>query len=160
MFNTCCCSLPCITGLTSAHTFRLWLFSPQFSSSAKPLSAAFHDTGVDLLCGHDHQRCGVREGGEAEGNHEDHGSRNWDTLVQLVHQQHSAIPGFCGTAHRSAQGKMMIRHHTHTTLQPCRLNRKMWTSQSLQSYFFLSNERIFLVEMICVLKCFIVSRDD
>lgn len=26
--------------------------------------------------------------------------------------------------------------------------------------FFLSNERIFLVEMICVLKCFIVSRDD
>lgn len=69
----------------------------QFSSCAKPLSATLYDALMDLLCGHDHQRGGLREGGKAEGNHEDYGSGNWNVVAKLVHQQYGPFPHFCGT---------------------------------------------------------------
>lgn len=67
---------------TSNQDFSFFFaFFKQFSPCAEPLSAPLHDTGLDLLCGHDHQGDGVREGGEAEGNHEDHGSGNRNTVA-------------------------------------------------------------------------------
>lgn len=46
---------------------------PQFPACDEPLHASLHDSGLDVLCGDHPEECGVREGGAAEGDHEDYG---------------------------------------------------------------------------------------
>lgn len=92
---------------SSTHK-RFWFPLWQFSSRAEPIPASLHDFGLDLLGGHDHQRCGVREGGEVEGNHEDHGSQYRNSVAQLVYQQRSSLLGFCRSSYRAAPGEMTL----------------------------------------------------
>ena len=112
------------TTLVFSHLFLLSYFFYQFPSSAEPLSATLHDAGLDLLGGDDHQRRSVREGGEAEGNHEDYGSGNGNTVAQLVHQQHRSFPGLCRAPHRYAKGKITTHSTQSISKKRCSLRYK------------------------------------
>lgn len=67
------------------------LFS-QFPAGDESVNASLHDLGVDVLRGHHHQGRGLREGGTAQGDHEDHGTEQWHPVAQLVHQQFNPTP--------------------------------------------------------------------
>lgn len=87
-------SLACRPALTHESGSHLSLILPrplpwglQLPAGDEPLNAPLHDSGMDLLCGCDHQGHRVREGGAAEGDHAHHGPGQRHPVVQLVHQQ-------------------------------------------------------------------------